>query len=86
MASASSVIINNGSQMILHDNTQITAGTESSTELEESIAQTLQLNEEDKVSDASSSETDVSSWSGRAYAAADATTVALQVKCFLIQI
>ena len=80
MTPASAVTANNGSPVILHDNTQITAGTESSTELEESIAQTLQLNEEDKVSDASSSETDVSSWSGRAYAAADAaTTVATAV-------
>lgn len=74
MTPASAVTSSNGSPVILHDNTQITAGTESSTELEESIAQTLQLNEEDKVSDASSSETDVSSWSGRAYAAADAAT------------
>ncbi|MBO6070239.1 MAG: hypothetical protein J6P43_04160, partial [Succinivibrionaceae bacterium] len=73
MTSASAVTANNGSPVILHDNTQITAGTESSTELEESIAQTLQLNEGDKVSDASSSETDVSSWSGRAYAAAGET-------------
>ena len=80
MTPASAVTASNGSPVILHDNTQITAGTESSTELEESIAQTLQLNEEDKVSDASSSETDVSSWSGRAYAAADAaTTVATAV-------
>ena len=79
MTPASAVTASNGSPVILHDNTQITAGTESSTELEESIAQTLQLNEEDKVSDASSSETDVSSWSGRAYAAADAaTTVATE--------
>lgn len=74
MTPASAVTSSNGSPVILHDNTQITAGTESSTELEESIAQTLQLNEGDKVSDASSSETDVSSWSGRAYAAADAAT------------
>lgn len=74
MTSASAVTANNGSPVILQDNTQITAGTEYSTELEESIAQTLQLNEGDKVSDASSSETDVSSWSGRAYAAADAAT------------
>ena len=73
MTSASAVTANNGSPVILQDNTQITAGTESSTELEESIAQTLQLNEGDKVSDASSSETDVSSWSGRAYAAAGET-------------
>ena len=80
MTPASAVTASNGSPVILHDNTQITAGTESSTELEESIAQTLQLNEGDKVSDASSSETDVSSWSGRAYAAADAaTTVATAV-------
>lgn len=80
MTPASAVTASNGSPVILHDNTQITAGIESSTELEESIAQTLQLNEEDKVSDASSSETDVSSWSGRAYAAADAaTTVATAV-------
>ena len=80
MTPASAVTASNGSPVILHDNTQITAGTESSTELEESIAQTLQLNEEDKVSDASSSETDVSSWSGRAYAAEDAaTTVATAV-------
>ena len=79
MTPASAVTASNGSPVILHDNTQITAGTESSTELEESIAQTLQLNEGDKVSDASSSETDVSSWSGRAYAAADAaTTVATE--------
>ena len=74
MTPASAVTANNGSPVILQDNTQITAGTESSTELEESIAQTLQLNEGDKVSDASSSETDVTSWSGRAYAAADAAT------------
>lgn len=74
MTPASAVTANNGSPVILQGNTQITAGTESSTELEESIAQTLQLNEVDKVSDASSSETDVSSWSGRAYAAADAAT------------
>ena len=57
MTPASAVTANNGSPVILQDNTQITAGTESSTELEESIAQTLQLNEGDKVSDASSSET-----------------------------
>lgn len=76
MTSASAVTANNGSPVILQDNTHITAGTESSTELEESMAQTLQLNEGDRVSDASSSEIDVSSWSGRAYAAADATTVA----------
>ena len=74
MTPASAVTANNGSPVILQDNTQITAGTESSTELEESIAQTLQLNEGDKVSDVSSSETDVTSWSGRAYAAADAAT------------
>lgn len=74
MTPASAVTANNGSPVILQGNTQITAGTEPSTELEESIAQTLQLNEVDKVSDASSSETDVSSWSGRAYAAADAAT------------
>lgn len=74
MTSASAVTANNGSPVILQDNTQTTVGTESSTELEESIAQTLQLNEGDQVSDASSSETDVSSWSGRAYAAADAAT------------
>lgn len=74
MTPASAVTANNGSPVILQGNTQITAGTESSTELEESIAQTLQLNEVDKVSDASSSETDVTSWSGRAYAAADAAT------------
>lgn len=76
MTSASAVTANNGSAVILQDNTQTTVATQSSTELEESIAQTLQLNEGDQVSDASSSETDVSSWSGRAYAAADATTVA----------
>ncbi len=75
MTSASAVTANNGSAVILQDNTQTTVATQSSTELEESIAQTLQLNEGDQVSDASSSETDVSSWSGRAYAAA-ATTVA----------
>lgn len=74
MTSASAVTENNGSPVILQDNTQTTAATQSSTELEESIAQTLQLNEGDKVSDASFSETDVSSWSGRAYAAADAAT------------
>lgn len=74
MTSASAVTANNGSAVILQDNTQTTVGTESSTELEESIAQTLQLNEGEQVSDASSSETDVSSWSGRAYAAADAAT------------
>ncbi|MBQ8977364.1 MAG: flagellar hook-length control protein FliK [Succinivibrionaceae bacterium] len=74
MTSASAVTANNGSAVILQDNTQTTVATQSSTELEESIAQTLQLNEGDQVSDASSSETDVSSWSGRAYAAADAAT------------
>lgn len=74
MTSASAVTANNGSPVILQDNTQTTAATQSSTELEGSIAQTLQLNEGDQVSDASSSETDVSSWSGRAYAAADAAT------------
>ncbi len=74
MTSASAVTANNGSPVILQDNTQTTVATQSSTELEESIAQTLQLNEGDQVSDASSSETDVSSWSGRAYAAADAAT------------
>ena len=43
MASASSVIINNGSQMILQDNTKTTAGAEYSTEFEDPIAQTEQI-------------------------------------------
>ncbi len=79
MTSASAVTANNGSAVILQDNTQTTVATQSSTELKESIAQTLQLNEGDQVSDASSSETDVSSWSGRAYAAADAATTVVAV-------
>lgn len=60
MASASSVIINNGSQMILQDNTKTTAGAEYSTEFEDPIAQTEQI----RVSAGSSSETDASSWAG----------------------
>ena len=58
MASASSVIINNGSQMILQDNTKTTAGAEYSTEFEDPIAQTEQI----RASAGSSSETDASSW------------------------
>ena len=60
MASASSVIINNGSQMILQDNTKTTAGAEYSTEFEDPIAQTEQI----RASAGSSSETDASFWAG----------------------
>lgn len=60
MASASSGIINNGSQTILQDNTKTTAGAEYSTEFEDPIAQTEQI----RASAGSSSETDASSWAG----------------------